>query len=127
MNQTTHDIIEIATDTTYHNAMWQVDIESRLGNILAKIYPNRSWYIEALPDQGVVVVKCATISMEYGMTIHLTHDMIEVESRAKKAAGELLERFRLSRSRYTSGADDTDLKRDVMGQVIGANKGEYSH
>ena len=127
LSQTTRETIEIATDTTYHNAMWQVDIENRIGLILSKIYPNRQWYIDAMPDQGVLVVKCATISMDYGMTIHLTHNMIEVEKRAKAAAGELLERFELSRRRNASGVDDLDLKRDIRGQVLGAIHGEYTH
>ena len=127
LSQNVDSLIEVPTAADYRNARWQVDIESRLGHALANLYPNRDWYIDANPAQGVVTVKCASISMDYGMVVHLTHDMFEVERRAKLAAGELLERFRLSRSRQTNGVDNDELKRNIKGEVLGASKGEYAH
>ena len=125
MNQTTSEIIEIADMATMHHAQYQLEIERRLGRILATTYPNRDWYIDAMPTQGVVSIKCASISMEYGIVIHLTHDMIDVEKAAKKGAGELLERFFLSRNQRTNGVDSMELKRNIKGEVHGASKGEY--
>jgi len=67
-------------------------------------------------------VKCCDISMEWGYVLHLTQSIHQLTRKAITAGGEILERFRLSRERHSSG-DAKDLAKNIQGYAIGAQHG----
>ena len=118
------NLIEVADQATFVQYRRQAEIERRVGSALMKTYPTRDWYVDSDVYGGVLEVKCSSISMKYGMIVHLHYSTEEVVKRAVKAAGELLERFRLGRQRLNKGTDEGDLQRNAMGEVITAAAGE---
>lgn len=101
------------------------NMETLVGRVLATTYPNREWYVDTSEDLSTVDIRCLSISAKYGMIIHTNKSVIEMEKRVKEAAGELLERFKLSRLKFATG-DEQSLRRDIAGEVIGAKQGEYT-
>ena len=100
-------------------------LENRMGELLSRKYPSRQWYLDANVGGGVLDIRAIDISMKYGMVIHMTHTAMEMEQRVLKAAGELLERFALSRNKNANNEDSDSLKRRIDGEVVGAATGEY--
>lgn len=100
-------------------------METQVGKILAATYPNRDWYVDSSEDLTTIDIRCLSISAKYGMIIHTNKSMLEMDKRVKEAAGELLERFKLSRMKFAQG-DEQALNRDIAGEVIGAKQGEYT-
>jgi len=91
-----------------------------VGRALARKYPKHPWHVSASEDGSTVRVTCPAISAKYGMVIHCTGDTLETERKATRMAGELLERFRVSRT----SADFSGVKRKVSGEARGAELGE---
>ena len=118
-------MIEVASELTLRETIKNHEIESRVGNALMQQYPTRDWYVEGNVSGGTVTVKCASVSMTYGMTIHLHSGGLEPVIRtAVKQAGELLERFNLGRDRLNSGDDESYLPRNLRDEVLTAQQGE---
>ena len=116
--------IQLADNQDMILAARQNRIETKVGKYLLTLYPKRSWYVSASDDCSTVEVRCADISMKYGMVIHTDKSTREMEKRVKLASGELLERFRLSRNKLAEG-DESDLVRTIDNEVLGAKAGEY--
>ena len=95
---------------------------STVGNIIAKAYPARKWYVNVVGDGSVAWIACPDISMNHGIAIHLTDIVFELERRAKRAAGEILERFNLSRDKDNGKLDNLIV--NLKGEHINAAKGE---
>ena len=93
-----------------------------IGGAIMKEYPDRKWYVEVLDKCRVCYIKIPDISMEYGVSILLTGSVVPDTRRCVRAAGELLERFTLTRGR-TDNADLIALERGYKG-VVGAKAGE---
>lgn len=91
-----------------------------IGRTLAKQYPDVHWLVEVLIDEGIAYVKAPKITAAHGMVLHLTPNIPDIEQKAKKFGGELLERFRVSRDT----GDMSHLRRRIDGQALGAAQGE---
>ena len=115
--------IAITNQLILEQELRQNAIEREVIGFIIKHYPNRDWYVDA--GDTTLEIRCASISMKYGMVVHLDKNKHELERRVVAASGELLERFGLSRTKLTTGIDETDLKRTIDGEVLGAAKGEY--
>ena len=116
--------IQIADNEDMILAAKQNSIETRVGKHLLTLYPKRQWYVSASDDCSTVEIRCADISMKYGMVIHTNKSTREMEKRVREASGELLERFNLSRKKLAEG-DESDLVRTIDNEVLGAKTGEY--
>lgn len=94
-----------------------------LGNAVARAYPQRRWGIHADSENGIIDVMCPDVSNRWGYCIHLKHKTIEqLERECVRAAGEILERFSLSREKHGFNRDSvTILPRDFRGDAIGGN------
>ena len=101
-------------------------VEKQIGTALAKAYPSRSWYLDALIDQGVMTIKIPQISIKHGFILHLGDELPVLCKRAVMMGGEFLERFRLSTSRFDDGEDMMMLDRNILGEVRGAKLGELA-
>lgn len=95
-----------------------------IGTELRKAYPGRNWHVEVDLTGGVAKIRCPNISMKYGYLMKVTDNTHELTRRAKMAGGEILERFRLSRSRASSG-DVFDLKSNIAGESMHAKAGGF--
>lgn len=91
-------------------------LAKNIGDVLEKHYPSSLghwWAVQVRPDQGVVTIRNTALGWSYGFLLRIT----DIDPRLKKvvwAAGELLERYRVSRSR--TGAEA------VQQQIAGANR-----
>lgn len=92
--------------------MW---IAKNVGEVLCKHYPNREWGVGVDLFGGSIVIKCESLSTEKGYVIHLAgRNMPELQQRAVMAAGEILERYGVSRSRGFDPDQLESLKRDPI-------------
>lgn len=114
------NIINVVTDDDAAAFLKGRQARNAIGNALGRAYPTHPWLVDVDVVGGIASVRCPEISSEYGMVIHLTHDTATMEQKAVRFAGELLERFRVSRVR----AAFDHLNRNVRGDVVTAAKGE---
>lgn len=90
-----------------------------VGKALGRAYPTHPWFVDASEDGTTVRVMCPAISTEYGMVIHVHQINHELEAKAVRMGGELLERFNVSRVE----ADFTGVDRKINGQARLASQG----
>jgi hypothetical protein len=104
-------------------AVWRQQIAGVLGRTLVETFPGRNWMVKVSADCTIATVFCAEVSLEHGYVLHTKAAWHELQAKAKRAGGEILERFGLHRGKG-DGADAAGLIRDLRGNVIGAKKGE---
>lgn len=117
----------IETDITLDDmkeAVHNDEVCRHFGNAITKAYPSRRWYVEVLDKGYLCYIKMPTISMEYGIAVKLNKTLRSDTIRCVRAAGELLERFNLTRG-IADNSDVLELPSNYKG-VIGAEKGELS-
>jgi hypothetical protein len=93
-----------------------------IGKHLQRKYPHRVWYVEVVDHGRVCNIRNPHISMSHGVQFKIMDLMENNLKKAERYAGELLERFNLTRG----ASDNTDLMslyRDHKG-VIGAKEGD---
>lgn len=94
------------------------------GAAIMKAYPGRRWLVEVLDKGHICYIKIPELSMEYGYAVHLSKTLRSDTKRCVMAAGEILERFNLTRG-MTDNNDLISLPSNYKG-VIGAEKGELN-
>ena len=94
-------------------------IAMRVGSKLMKTYNQREWkVIVDIPNQ-MLIIACDSISNYKGYHIHMIGRTIdELERRAIMAAGEILERHNVSRSKRFDADILENLPRDSLDNVI---------
>jgi len=86
------------TETKY--AKLESWICRNIGKVLSAAYPNREWRVETDLGASVLVIQIPLLSTEKGYVIHMVgRTMHDLQARALQAAGEILERYGLSRNR----------------------------
>jgi hypothetical protein len=99
--------------------MW---IAKDIGTTLVKHYPNRQWGVRVDLEGYMVIITCDSISLTKGYHIHmLNRSLSQLCDRAKEAAGEILERHGVSRSRKFDADILEALPRDVRDEVIASD------
>lgn len=97
-------------------------ISKVIGQAVLKHHPKRNWIVQPNVEGGVAFLTNADIASDHGMALHLDCTDEELGRKAVMAAGELLERFRLSRDRRAM--TDVDLlETDDLGRTIGVKRG----
>lgn len=97
-------------------------LAKNIGDVLERHYPSSLghwWAVQVRPDQGIVTIRNTALGWSYGFLLRIT----DIDPRLKKvvwAAGELLERYRVSRSRTGAVAVQqqiADAKRNARGEA----------
>lgn len=90
----------------------------RIGSVLMRHYNQREWKVMVDIDAGMLIVGCDSICNFKGYHIHLDKTIDELERRAVMAAGEILERHNVSRSKKFDPDIIETLARDAQDSVI---------
>lgn len=94
-------------------------IAKQLGTDLCKTYPNRQWHVDVDSRNGVIVIACPSLSKRLGYRLHIKRDTVaELIPRARRAAGEILERFGVSRGKILDPMTLESFERDVRDDVV---------
>jgi hypothetical protein len=94
-------------------------IAKQIGTDLMRTYPNRQWFVDVDCRNQVVVISCPSLSKRMGYRLHMKRDTVaDLIPRARRAAGEILERFGVSRGRSIDALAIEAMKRDVRDDVI---------
>jgi len=76
--------------------MW---IAKSIGDALIANYPNREWGVRVDVSGQMIILTCDSLSLERGYYLPMKGDTIkQLQKRAVRACGEVLERFNVSRS-----------------------------
>ena len=94
-------------------------IAMRIGTVLMKHYNQREWKVMVDVAGGIMIIGCDSISNYKGYHIHLNKTIHQLEERAIMAAGEILERHGVSRSKKFDIIET--LARNAMDEVIAAD------
>lgn len=106
-------------DFDERKAKLEMYIAKQIGEHLVKNYPGRQWGVEVDVTCGVLVLLCPSLSKTKGYHIHLGQYTIhDLQQRCSKAAGEILERHNVSRSKLFDPDTLETLRRDVRDNVI---------
>ena len=111
-------MIETVDNAEYKEFLENTALRNRVGQALSKTYPKVRWGVDCVG--GVVQFWAPEISDQFGMVVHATRTNTDIENETIRKAGELLERFNVSRV----NSDFDNLKKNIRGQTYAASKGE---
>lgn len=89
----------------------------QIGEALIAAYPNRQWECIVDIDAEVLIIKCPSLSLTKGYYLALDRTINDLQIAAKRAAGEILERYGVTRGRVTD-AKMFDALSQVRDEVI---------
>ena len=97
---------EIALKQSYE----EMQIAKVIGESLVNTYPGREWCVDVDIDGLMVTISCHSLSLDKGYHISmLGRNVIELVERARMGAGEILERYGISRKRKINSDDINGL------------------
>lgn len=76
-------------------------IAKRIGETLIAAYKNRQWECIVDLDAEVLIIKCPSLSLRKGYYLALNRTIHDLGIAAVRAAGEILERYNVTRARVT--------------------------
>ena len=115
-----HNSIEIVDGDHIARAERQASIAKSIGTALVAKYNNRQWKVVVDMENEMLIIACDSVSNEKGYHIHMKGRTIRyLRQRAVTAAGEILERHALSRSKKFDADIIETLPRDLRDNVIG--------
>lgn len=97
-------------------------IAKQIGEDLCRVYPKREWGVYVDAPNGILCIQCQSVSAQKGYYLHIRRDTIQdLQLRARRAAGEILERHGLSRDfRFNPDVVET-LQRDLRDNAVTAD------
>lgn len=94
-------------------------IAKGIGSAVAEKYPNREWKVIVDLGGQMVILACDSVSNNKGYHMHMQHQCLkDMQKKAIRAAGEILERHDVSRARIFNEDILETLKRDSHDDVI---------
>jgi hypothetical protein len=103
-------------------AQYEFYTAQKIGVKLMQAYPQRKWGVAVNASVGSVAVTCPSLHATHGMVIHMAgKNLHDLEVAAVRAAGEILERFGISRQRVFDPLTIENLKRDFRGDAVTAD------
>lgn len=94
-------------------------ISKQLGEDLCRVYPNRGWQIDTDIENETIIVSCPNLSKRMGYRLHIKKDTVkDLIPRVRRAAGEILERYGVSRGQILDPATLESFERDVRDDAI---------
>lgn len=115
------DYNEIKLDDTADERKAKLEqwIAMRVGKVLMEHYNQREWKVMVDVENQMLIIGCDSICNYKGYHLHMNkYTMDELERRAVQAAGEILERHNLARSRKFNPDQLETLARDAFDSVI---------
>ena len=111
--------IEVVDAGFEARAKKEMTMANAIGAVLVAKYNNREWKVIVDIEGGLLIIGCDSISNEKGYHIHIAGRTIQqLEQRALFAAGEILERHNLARSKGYNIDKFETLARDAHDNVI---------
>ena len=111
--------IEVYDADHERRAKQEMAIAGAIGAALVKAYNNRQWKVIVDEENQMLVIGCDSISNVKGYHIHMIGRTIhELQERAVAAAGEILERHAVSRSKKFDPDNFETMIRDQFDNVI---------
>lgn len=91
-----------------------------IAEALEQAYPGHLWAVNVQGDQGIATIHNMMLSGRWGYIMHLDkrYSASETIAVAKRGAGEILERYNVSRGRMNNDRM-AEMKTDFAGRVIG--------
>lgn len=116
------DVLQVYNEDEMAKALKSRELRQTIGNTLGEAYKGIPWRVDVSWDGGVATISSPLIdpTHRWGMVVHLNNDRATLVRKVKAMGGELLERFRVSR---TTGMAD-HLNRKINGEALGLAKGE---
>ena len=97
----------------------QMRIAKVIGAVLVKAYNNRQWKVVVDMKGQMLIIGCDSVSNDKGYHIHMAgRTLHDLQERALKAAGEILERHAVSRSKKFNPDTFETLLRDRFDNVL---------
>lgn len=91
----------------------------QIGTALVRKYPGRQWHVDVDARNETIVIGCPSVSKRKGYRLHMKRDCIAtLIKRCEHAAGEILERYGVSRSRLIDPSTLENFDRDVYDDAI---------
>jgi len=114
-----YNTIEPTDSHSEKKAKVEAWIARQIGMELARKYDQREWKVIVDIENQILIVACDSISNHKGYHIKMLHRNIEeLQRRAVMAAGEILERHNVARSRHIDPDIFETLPRDYKDDVI---------
>lgn len=111
--------IDLNDTPNQKQAEMELAIADRIGFQLVKHYPNREWKVVVDITGRMIILACDSLSNDRGYYLPMDRStMMELEKRAVKACGEILERFNISRNRNFNTDELETVERDFQGETI---------
>lgn len=95
-----------------------------IGEELCRIYKNRQWHVDVDTRNKIIVIGAPSLSKLMGYHLHIRdgETMVQLIVRCRRAAGEILERYNVTRARNTDPLIiEEGLERDARDNVISAD------
>lgn len=90
-----------------------------VGQVLMNTYPNRQWGVTVDLEGQMIMISCPSVSHTKGYYISMVgRSLHDLQEEGKRAAGEILERYNLSRERHFDADIIETLDRDLSDEVI---------
>lgn len=107
-----------ADGTTMQQNLADIEEAKRMSAVLQWHYPNHSWAVNVDSSQGIATIKNFRLSGNWGFLMKLKtfFSASEIDRQVVMAAGELLERYNLSRGAFRQHELDS-LKANSMGEL----------
>lgn len=104
--------------------MQQLDenrICSSIGKALEKFYKGYEWWVECRIDTGLAAVRNLDLNGDYGFYLPLKQYLTssDPDKIVMRAAGEILERYRIDRLPILNRDKVDSLERDIKGHATG--------
>jgi hypothetical protein len=98
-------------------------IAKRIGEDLVAAFPGRQWNVNVDTRNEIIIICMPTLSKREGYHLHMKRDNIaQLLPRCRRAAGEILERFQMSRSKIIDPYDIDQLPRDVRDDAVTSDR-----
>lgn len=120
---TDHNDINLEDSESENQAKLEYHIAKQVGVRLEQEYPGREWGVRPDLTGGIVEIFCFALSGTHAYLLHMDgsiHDLIE---KALRAAGEILERYGVTRNKKYNIDITEAFDRDHNGDVIGGDHG----
>jgi hypothetical protein len=99
-------------------------IAKQIGTELTRTYKNRQWHVDVDARNKVIILSAPSLSKVMGYHLHMRdgETMPQLIARCRRAAGEILERYNVTRARNTDPLIiEEGMRRDARDNVISAD------
>jgi hypothetical protein len=111
--------IFLGEDDDVAKAKLEMWIAKNIGDELVSHYPNRQWGVHVDLQGNMVVITCPSLSLSHGYHVAMHNLTIhQLCKRAVNAAGEILERYGISRARKFNADALETIERDPLGEAV---------